>query len=77
MSQRFRGIQFAAWTMAGLIGVLAPISFARASSGKATAVCETCCPQKDSTCMICGTKSCSSYGDRYEARTGSSCESQS
>lgn len=53
------------------IGVGAPITLTEGAilAGQ-TAECATCCPQEGSTCLVCGTDSCSSYTGYYEGRIG-------
>lgn len=62
---------------AAAIGTLAPVSLTRAAGVDASAAeCATCCPETASKCVICGTKSCSSYDDSYEAKVGGPCNLQ-
>lgn len=59
------------------IGILAPLSFSPARGVTASgAACATCCPQSGAKCVVCGTKSCSSFDESYEAKVGSPCERQ-
>lgn len=55
----------------GSVGVLAPVSITQ-SGGLSTAAaeCATCCAQRDSTCVICGTESCVSNSHYYEGKSG-------
>lgn len=58
-------------------GVLAPVSYSRAAGiSDSAAACATCCPQTGSTCVVCGTKSCSTNDNAYQARVGSPCSDQ-
>lgn len=56
---------------ASVVGVLAPVSVAwRSGLAPASAECATCCPQKDATCVVCGTEECVAHPGYYEGRTG-------
>ncbi len=55
----------------GLLGVLAPVSLTRTLRLEAAAAeCATCCPQKDATCVVCGTEACVAHPGYYEGKTG-------
>lgn len=56
---------------ASIAGIFAPISLTRSSGlAPADAQCATCCPQKDATCVICGTEECVSHPGYYEGKSG-------
>lgn len=68
---RSRLARTALLALAGSLGVLAPVSFTRASGLEAaSAECATCCPQQGATCVVCGTEECVAHPGYYQGKAG-------
>lgn len=71
------------WTLrallfsSALLFSFAPAGFsAGRGTGSSGVQCETCCPQREATCVICGQKSCVEATNYYQAKIGGPCSGQ-
>jgi hypothetical protein len=57
--------------MGAVAVAFSPLSLPGAAEATtATAACPTCCSQSGSTCVICGSVSCTAVPDYYEGKVG-------